>query len=101
MIPLLQVLFPVLFLAGNLRLGRRDEALKMRFKRSDLRCENSELRCENAAHVECLAKNTKVFDDFDEKGAARVECLAENTRNFDVLHEKEAARVECLVPYMA
>ena len=53
--------------------------------------------CENAAHVECLAKNTEVFDDFHEKGAARVECLAENTRNFDALQENGAARVECLV----
>ena len=53
--------------------------------------------CENAAHVECLAKITEVFDDFHEKGAARVECLAENTRNLDALHEKGPARVECLV----
>ena len=53
--------------------------------------------CENAAHVECLAKNTEVFDDFHEKGVARVECLAENTRNLDALHANGAAHVERLV----
>jgi hypothetical protein len=53
--------------------------------------------CENAARVECLAENTGIFDDFQEKGAARVECLAKNTRDFNDFHERGAARVECLV----